>query len=182
MKTLIISLMVWGLLFMVGSPTTTLSAQPIHKIEVGSHIPQFKLPDQNGNIFDIHKVLGKKNLVIYFYPKDGSPGCTKEACSFRDNIDYFRKSDATVIGISGDDVKSHQKFGKNNHLNFTLLSDQGNKVRKLFGVPASMMGAIPGRVTYVVNRKGIVIHIYNSLTKPENHIQEALSALKYEKK
>jgi peroxiredoxin Q/BCP len=173
--------MVWGLLLMVGTTTSTLSAQPVNKIEVGSHVPQFKLPDQHGKIFDLRSVVGKKNLVIYFYPKDGTPGCTKEACAFRDNIDYFRKSNAMVIGISGDNIKSHQKFEKDNHLNFILLSDLGNKIRKLFGVPSSMMGVVPGRVTYVVNRKGIVIHIYNSLSKPENHIQEALSALKYEK-
>jgi thioredoxin-dependent peroxiredoxin len=182
MKTLIISLTVWGLLLMVGIPSTSVSAQTVKKIQVGSHVPDFKLPDQNGKVFDVRSVLGKKNLVIYFYPKDGTSGCTKEACDFRDNLDFFKKSNATVVGISGDNIKSHQKFANNNHLNFTILSDQGNRVRKLFGVPASMMGVVLGRVTYIVDRKGIVIHIYNSLTKPENHILEALSALKYEKK
>lgn len=182
MKTLIISLMVWGLFLMVGYPSTSLSAQTDNKIEVGSRVPEFKLPDQNGKIFNIRSVLGKKNLVIYFYPKDGTPGCTKEACSFRDNLNVFKKSNATIIGISGDNVKNHKKFADKNHLNFTILSDQGNKIRKLFGVPASMMGVVPGRVTYIVDKKGIVIHIYNSLSKPEQHIKEALSALKYEKK
>ena len=95
---------------------------------------------------------------------------------------FSKKNDATIIGISGDNLKSHKKFADNNHLNFTILSDLGNRVRKLFGVPASMMGVIPGRVTYIVDKKGIVIHIYNSLSKPEQHIKEALSALKYEKK
>ena len=180
MKTLIISLMVWGLLFV--APSNTLSAQSVNKIEVGSHIPDFKLPDQDGRIFDIRSVIGKNNLVIYFYPKDGTSGCTKEACSFRDNLDQFKKSNATIIGISGDDIISHTKFARNNHLNFAILSDRGNKVRKLFGVPTTMLGTIPGRVTYIVDRKGIVIHIYNSLTKPEKHIQEALTALKYEKR
>lgn len=182
MKTLIISLMVWGLLLMVGYPTTTLYAQTGNKIEVGSKVPLFKLPDQNGKVFNMSTVLGKKNLVIYFYPKDGTTGCTKEACSFRDNFDLFKKSNATIIGISGDNITSHKKFAVKYNLNFTLLSDQGNKIRKLFGVPASMMGVIPGRVTYIVDKKGIVIHIYNSLSKPEQHIKEALSALKYEKK
>jgi thioredoxin-dependent peroxiredoxin len=182
MKTLIIPLMVWGLLLMVGYPSTSLSAQTENKIEVGSHVPLFKLPDQNGKIFNISNVLGKKNLVIYFYPKDGTTGCTKEACSFRDNLDEFQKSSATIIGISGDNIASHKNFVNKYHLNFTILSDQGNKIRKLFGVPKSMMGVVPGRVTYIVDRKGIVIHIYNSLSKPGQHITEALSALKYEKK
>jgi len=182
MKTLIISLMVWGLLLMVGYSTTTLYAQTGNKIEVGSKVPLFKLPDQNGKVFNMSTVLGKKNLVIYFYPKDGTTGCTKEACSFRDNFDLFKKSNATIIGISGDNITSHKKFANKYNLNFTLLSDQGNKIRKLFGVPASMMGVIPGRVIYIVDKKGIVIHIYNSLSKPEQHIKEALSALKYEKK
>jgi peroxiredoxin Q/BCP len=182
MKNLFISLMVWGLLFMIVFPSTPVLAQKTKRIEVGSRIPDFKLPDQNGKIFDIHSVLGKKNLVIYFYPKDGTTGCTTEACTFRDNIIAFKKMNATVIGISGDNVTRHKKFAKKFHLNFTLLSDSGNKIRKLFGVPASMMGTIPGRVTYVVDKKGVVIHVYNSLTNPEKHITEALSALKYEKK
>lgn len=182
MKNLIISLMVWGLLLMVGFPSTSVSAQKIKKIEVGSRIPEFKLPDQNGKIFDVQSVLGKKNLVIYFYPKDGTTGCTTEACTFRDNIASFNKIDAKVIGISGDNVASHKKFANKFNLNFTLLSDQNNKIRKLFGVPTSMMGTVPGRVSYVVDKKGVVIHVYNSLTNPEKHISEALSALKYEKK
>ena len=182
MKTLIISLMVWGLLLMVGYPSASLLAQNENKIEVGSHVPMFKLPDQNGKIFNIGSVLGKKNLVIYFYPKDFTSGCTKEACTFRDNFNEFKKSSATIIGISGDNVASHLKFSDKNKLNFTILSDKGNKIRKLFGVPNSMMGVVPGRVTYVVDRKGIVIHVYNSLSKPEQHIKESLSALKYEKK
>ena len=91
MKIQIISLVVWGLLLMVGYPSASLSAQTDHKIEVGSHVPDFKLPDQNGKVFYLRSVLGKKNLVIYFYPKDGTSGCTKEACSFRDNYDVFKK-------------------------------------------------------------------------------------------
>ncbi|MDP4290580.1 MAG: peroxiredoxin [Bacteroidota bacterium] len=181
MKTLIISLTIWGLLLFGTTPLSTLSAQNAHKVEVGSPLPGFKLPDQNGKLFDVHTVLGKKNLVIYFYPKDGTPGCTKEACSFRDNLKDFTHINAMIIGISGDDVASHKQFVLKNHLNFTLLSDKDNKIRKLFGVPASMMGTIPGRVTYIVNKKGIVVHVYNSQTRPEQHIREALSALKYEK-
>jgi len=154
----------------------------VKKVAVGSHVPEFKLVDQTGKLFDIKSVLGKENLVIYFYPKDGTSGCTKEACSFRDNLNEFKTSDAIIIGISGDNVESHKKFISDNHLNFTLLADEGNKVRKQFGVPSSMLGVVPGRVTYVVNKKGIVINIFNSLTQPEQHIVEALTALKHEKK
>lgn len=181
MKTLIILLMVWGLPFMGGNHSTSLLAQTANKIKVGSHIPDFKLPDQNGKVFDIKSVLGKKNLVIYFYPKDETSGCTAEACSFRDQYDVFKQHDAEIIGISGDGVASHKQFAKKNRLTFTLLADQGNTIRKLFGVPSSMMGTIPGRVTYVVNKKGIVIHMFNSLTKPEQHIKEAMTALMKEK-
>ena len=178
MKTLIIFLMVWGLPFMTVQKSTSLSAQTVNKIKVGSHIPAFKLPDQNGKIFDVKSVLGKKNLVIYFYPKDETPGCTKEACSFRDKYEVFKNHNAEIIGISGDGVASHKHFANKYHLTFTLLADEGNKIRKLFGVPSSMLGTVPGRVTYVVNKKGIVIHIFNSLTQPEKHIQEAITALK----
>jgi thioredoxin-dependent peroxiredoxin len=177
MKTLIISLMVWGLPFMAGHYSAPLSAQTVKKIVVGSHIPDFKLPDQNGKMFDIKSVLGKKNLVIYFYPKDGSTGCTREACNFRDKLGVFKKLDAEVIGISGDGVVSHKQFADKNRLEFTLLSDQKNKIRSLFGVPTSMLNTVPGRVTYIVNKKGIVTHITNSLTKPDKHIQEAITAL-----
>ena len=153
----------------------------MNKIEVGSHITAFKLPDQNGKIFDIKSVLGKKNLVIYFYPKDGTSGCTAEACSFRDKMDVFKIHDAEVIGISGDGVASHKQFAEKYNLKFTLLADEGNNIRKLFGVPTSMLGTVPGRVSYVVNKKGVVIHVFNSLTQPEEHIQEAINALKDEK-
>lgn len=178
MKTLIIFLMVWGLSFTTGQNANSLTAQTVNKIKVGSHVPAFKLPDQDGKIFDIKSVLGKKNLVIYFYPKDETSGCTTEACSFRDKFDVFKSHDAEIIGISGDGVASHKKFATKYHLTFTLLADEGNNIRKLFGVPSSMMGTVPGRVTYVVNKKGIVIHIFNSLTQPEKHIQEAITALK----
>jgi peroxiredoxin Q/BCP len=148
------------------------------KIEVGSKIPEFTLLDQNGNELDIKSVLGKKNLVIYFYPKDDTPGCTKEACSFRDQYEDFKDVDAEVIGISSDDVESHKNFAEKYRLSFTLLSDTDGKIRKMFGVPTNMLGMIPGRVTYVVNKKGEVILIFNSQTKAEQHVTEALEALK----
>lgn len=150
----------------------------MNEIKIGSTIPGFTLPDQNGNLFNIDSVLGKKKLVIYFYPKDDSQGCTKEACSFRDQYEVFTEADAVIIGISGQSVESHKAFAEKNRLNFTLLSDKGNKVRKLFGVPANFFGLIAGRVTYVADKSGKVVYIFNSQVQATKHVGEALRILK----
>lgn len=150
----------------------------MNKITVGSHVPQFSLPDQNGNSFSISSVVGKKNLVIYFYPKDDSPGCTKEACSFRDQFDVFNEVNAMIIGISGQSVESHKKFAEKYHLGFTLLSDEGDNVRKLFGVPVNFMGLIPGRVTYIADKTGTVVYVFDSQSQATKHVDEALRILK----
>ena len=150
----------------------------MNKIEIGSNVPGFTLPDQNGNLFDINTVLGKKNLVIYFYPKDDTPGCTKEACYFRDQFEVFKEENATIIGISGQSVKSHKEFETKYKLNYTLLSDEGNEIRKLFGVPTNFLGLLPGRVTYVINKKGKVVYLFNSQSQATKHVDEALRILK----
>jgi thioredoxin-dependent peroxiredoxin len=154
------------------------SNQLMKKTEVGSHVPQFTLADQNGNLFSISSVVGKKNLVIYFYPKDDSPGCTKEACYFRDEFELFNEAGALIIGISGQSVVSHKKFADKYQLGFTLLSDEGDKVRELFGVPVNFLGMLPGRVTYVIDKSGTVVFIYNSQTQARRHVDEALKILK----
>jgi peroxiredoxin Q/BCP len=146
------------------------------QIKVGDKIPSFSLPDQDGKTFDINTVLGKQPLVIYFYPKDETSVCTKEACSFRDNYQEFQKYGAKVIGISSDNVASHRKFADHYNLPFTLLSDSKQEVRKLFGVPKAFV--IPGRVTYIVNKEGVVVHTFNSLKDGEKHVTESLEALK----
>jgi len=171
---LIIYLLLFGTYFMYGKNADKSG----EKIEVGSTIPVFSLPDQDGEMFDISTVLGKKNLVIYFYPKDDSPGCTKQACSFRDQYEDFVDADAEVIGISSDDIESHKAFAKKHDLNFTLLSDADGEVREMFGVPTSFLGLIEGRTTYVVDKEGKVVYIFNSQFKAEKHITEALNALK----
>ncbi len=158
------------------SQTTT--SNDMDKIGVGSSIPTFSLKDQNGKLFDINSVKGIKNLVIYFYPKDDSPGCTKEACSFRDQFEVFSQADAVIIGISGQSVQSHLDFANKYRLNYTLLSDEGNEVRKLFGVPTNLLGLLPGRVTYVVNKEGKVVFVFNSQIQAQKHIEEALRILK----
>ena len=150
----------------------------MNKIKIGSSIPAFTLPDQNGNLFDINTVLDKKNLVIYFYPKDDSPGCTKEACSFRDQFEVFKEANALIIGISGQSVESHKEFAEKHRLSFTLLSDEGDKIRKQFGVPTNLLGLLPGRVTYIADKKGKVIYIFNSQTQSTKHVDEALRILK----
>ena len=150
----------------------------MNEIKVGSTIPAFTLPDQNGKMFDINSVLGKKNLVIYFYPKDDSPGCTAQACSFRDQFEVFTEADAVIIGISSQSVTSHKAFAEKHRLSFTLLSDEGNKIRKKFGVPTNLLGLLPGRVTYVADKTGKVIYTFNSQLQTEKHVDEALRVLK----
>jgi thioredoxin-dependent peroxiredoxin len=148
------------------------------RVQTGDMIPDFQLPDQDGVVFDISSVLGKKNLVIYFYPKDDTPGCTREACYFRDQYDVFRDTDAEVIGISGQSPESHKAFAEKYDLHFRLLSDEGNRVRKLFGVPSDLLGLIPGRVTYVVDKSGKVVFTFNSQSQISRHVDEALRILK----
>ncbi len=148
------------------------------KIQEGDRIPEFTLKDQDGNTFHSANFIGKIPLVIYFYPKDDTPGCTTQACSFRDEFEQFTDMGVKVIGISSDSVKSHKQFAEKYNLPFTLLADTDKKVRKLFGVPKSMLGLLPGRVTYVADKSGKVIHIFNSQLKAEQHIKESITALK----
>jgi len=146
----------------------------MNKIQIGDTIPSFTLKDQNGNDFNISSLLGRKKLVIFFYPQDGSLNCTREACYFRDLSDVFEEADAVVIGISGQSVESHKDFAEKNRLKYTLLSDPDNIVRKLFGVPGRIFRLIPGRVTYVADKTGKVVYIFDSQTDTQRHADEAL--------
>jgi len=161
----------------IATSTNTSTMAKMEQLKIGSTVPQFELTDQYGKKFTLDSVLGKKNLVIYFYPKDDSPGCTKQACSFRDQFEVFAEADAIIIGISAQSVESHFEFAKKHQLNYVLLSDTGNKVRNSFGVPADLFGLIPGRVTYVINKEGTVVYIFNSQTQVEKHVNEALRIL-----
>jgi len=143
-------------------------------IGMGDMIPEFSLTDQNGKLFDVKSVLGRKRLVIFFYPQDGSLNCTKEACYFRDLNDLFIENDAVVLGISGQSVDSHREFASINRLPYKILSDPNNQVRKLFGVPSKFFKLVPGRVTYVTDRSGKVIYIFDSQTEVQRHADEAL--------
>lgn len=148
------------------------------ELKVGDKIPNFVAKDTEGNDFDIKELVGKKPLVIYFYPKDSSPGCTAQACSFRDQYEDFKDLGAEVIGISGDSVDSHKKFAKQYKLPFILLSDNYKKIRKLFGVSSSMFGMLPGRVTYVADKNGEIKMIFDSSMMATKHITKALQAIK----
>jgi peroxiredoxin Q/BCP len=147
------------------------------KIEVGDIVPSFNLMDQNGKVFDVNNAIGKP-MVIYFYPKDDTPGCTKEACKFRDDFELFSDLETLVIGISADSVESHKKFEQKYNLPLILLADTKNDVRKLFGVPKSLFFILPGRVTYIIDKKGIVKYVFNSQFNAEKHIEIALQKLK----
>ena len=145
-------------------------------LKIGDKIPSFTSIDSKGNSFDIKEYIGKP-LVIYFYPKDDTPGCTIQACTFRDKYEDFKALGAEVIGISSDSLKSHQKFASLYKLPFILLSDFDKKIRIQFGVPNDFLGLIPGRATYVIDKKGVVQLIFDS-TSAKIHIEKALEILK----
>lgn len=147
------------------------------RVKVGDRAPDFSLPNQSGNIVSLRDFVGKKIIVLYFYPKDFSRGCTAEACAFRDSYEVFKDEDAEVIGVSSQSVDSHRRFALANMLPFILLSDEEGKVRKLYGVQ-STFGLLPGRVTYIIDKKGIVRHVFSSQSNPTKHIEEALRILK----
>jgi peroxiredoxin Q/BCP len=147
------------------------------ELKTGDKIPNFTAKDTHGNDFDSQEILGKKPLVIYFYPKDNTPGCTAQACSFRDQYEDFKDLGAEVIGISSDSIVSHQKFTQQYQLPFILLSDSDKKIRKLFGVPAGLFGILPGRVTYVADKTGTIIMVFDSMMATR-HIPKALEAIR----
>ncbi len=147
------------------------------KVNIGDKAPDFTLPSQMGDNVTLSEYFGRKNIILYFYPKDETKGCTREACEFRDRYDVFTNLGAEVLGVSSDTLESHKSFATHHGLPFLLLSDEKGKVRKLYGVP-STMGVIPGRVTYIIDKKGFVRHIFNSQFQPEKHIEEALKILK----
>jgi peroxiredoxin Q/BCP len=146
------------------------------KVDAGSKAPDFTLPSQSGEIVNLKGFVGSKPVVLFFYPKDDTPGCTKQACAFRDDYEQFGKLDAEVMGISSDSVESHRSFASKHDLPFTLLSDEGGKVRKLYGVPTTF-GIFPGRVTYVIDEEGVIRYVFSSQLGVSRHVEEALRAL-----
>jgi peroxiredoxin Q/BCP len=148
-------------------------------LKIGDKAPSFVAVDANGTAFDSTDIIGKKPVVIYFYPKDNTPGCTAQACGFRDAYEDFIDFGAEVIGVSSDTVSSHKKFTKQFKLPFILLSDSDKKIRKKFGVPNQLFGLLPGRVTYIINKEGIITMIFDSVMATK-HISIALESIKKE--
>jgi peroxiredoxin Q/BCP len=146
------------------------------KVRDGDIAPDFTLPDQSGNLVRLSDLLGHKTIVLYFYPKDETPGCVLEARAFRDRYEEFTAQGAEVVGVSSDSVKSHRRFIQRHALPFRLLSDRDNTVRALYGVERTL-GLLPGRVTYVIDRTGVVRQVYSSQLLPTRHSREALSVL-----
>lgn len=145
-------------------------------IQPGERAPDFALRDAAGNVVKLSQFQGKP-VVLYFYPKDDTPGCTLEACAFRDQYEDFVDAGATVIGVSSDSSESHRKFAARHRLPFSLLADRDGAVRKLYGVP-STFGLLPGRVTFVIDADGVVRHVFNSQLAATRHVGEALDALR----
>jgi peroxiredoxin Q/BCP len=145
-------------------------------IGVGDVAPDFSLRSQAGETVSLKAMAGKE-LVLYFYPKDNTPGCTTEAKAFRDSHEVFTGMGVTVLGVSSDSVDSHKGFAAKCNLPFTLLSDPGGKVRKLYGVQTTL-GFLPGRVTFVIDKEGKVRYVFSSQTNPARHVEEAVKVLK----
>jgi peroxiredoxin Q/BCP len=145
-------------------------------LRVGDPAPDFTLPDQQGRLVHLAEFLGKGPIVVYFYPRDNTTGCTAEACAFRDSYTVFADAGAEVMGISSDSVESHRQFAEEQHLPFLLLCDEHASVRRLYKVPTTL-GFIPGRVTYVLDQAGIIRHIFNSQINATQHVKEALETI-----
>ena len=146
-------------------------------IQAGDKAPDFTLTSQSGEQVRLQDRIGERVVVLYFYPKDNTSGCTAEACAFRDSHEAFSDAGAEVIGVSSDSADKHVAFADRHKLPFTLLSDQGGRVRKAYGVPA-VLGLLPGRVTYVIDRSGTVRHVFNSMTNIDGHVKEALEVVR----
>jgi peroxiredoxin Q/BCP len=150
---------------------------PRARVVVGNKAPDFSLPSQSGGVVSLSDFIGKKNVVLYFYPKDYTTGCTKEARTFRSMYDELKKLDAEVLGVSSDSVASHQGFAESCGLPYPILSDREKRVRGLYGV-SSTLGIIPGRVTFVIDKRGTVRGVFSSQLQPERHVREAIEVLK----
>ncbi len=146
-------------------------------VKAGDLAPEFALQSQDGDVVKLSDLLARGNAVVYFYPKDRTPGCTAEAGAFRDNYAKFGELGAEVVGISSDSVESHEGFASDCRLPFKILSDSDGGVRKRYGVQSSM-GFLPGRVTYVIDKGGIVRYVFSSQLHATRHVEEALQSLR----
>jgi peroxiredoxin Q/BCP len=157
-------------------PKTCPNKRRMPGLQYGATAPDFELPDGSGKPVRLSQYRGSNAVVLYFYPKDDTGVCTKQACGFRDDFARFQSAGAVILGVSDDSSESHRQFSSKYQLPFTLLSDTGGRVRKLYGV-SRKFGVLPGRVTFVIDRDGVVRHVYSALFESEKHVQEALAAL-----
>jgi peroxiredoxin Q/BCP len=146
-------------------------------LTLGDKVPYFEAYNAKGQLVQSTSFIGKQVVVVYFYPKDDTPGCTMQACTFRDNFSDYQDLGATVVGVSSDDTASHQRFQAKYDLPFELLADSNHAIRKLFGVPTNLFGLLPGRVTYVIDATGKIVGLYNS-QMPGKHHEKAIALIK----
>lgn len=147
-------------------------------LRIGQQAPDFDKTTHEGESISLANLRGEKAVVLYFYPKDETPGCTAEACSFRDAYEDFVDAGAVVIGVSPDSSASHEKFAAHHRLPFKLISDESGELRRNYAVPKAMLGMLPGRVTYVIDKQGKVQHMFNSMLKAKRHVAEALTVVR----
>lgn len=146
------------------------------KLNVGDKVPEFSATAADGSTIRLVDLLGQRSLVLFFYPKDGSPICTNEVCSFRDSYEQFVDAGAEVVGVSSDSAASHQSFARQHHLPFRLISDTDGSLRKAFGVPKTV-GVLPGRATYVIDKEGVLRLAFSAQFASKEHVEQALRAL-----
>jgi peroxiredoxin Q/BCP len=146
-------------------------------IKTGDKAPDFTLPAGDGRSVTLSELYADKTVVLYFYPKDETAGCTAESCAFRDSYQDFQDAGAVVVGVSNDSVESHRGFAAHHSLPFTLLSDAGGRVRQLYGVK-STLGIIPGRVTFIIDRRGVVRYAFSSQVRVYEHVKRALETVR----
>ena len=144
-------------------------------LKVGDSLPPMTLTTHQGNQISLNEL--QQPLVLFFYPRDGTPVCTKEACAFRDAYEEFVEAGAIVIGISSDSAESHGEFAAAHRLPFDLVPDTDGKIRQAIGVPKTL-GLFPGRVTYIVDREGVIRHMFSSQMDAQRHVTEALQFLR----
>ncbi len=149
-----------------------------NSLKVGDMTPNFTLIDENGIEFTSSDYYNKQPLVIFFYPRDNSPVCTTEVCSFRDSFEDFKDLNAKIVGISRDNIMTHRDFSSKYKLPYSLLSDHSGRIHNLFGVSKGFLGLNPERVTFISNKKGRIIYIFKKRSQAEKHTSEALLALK----
>jgi peroxiredoxin Q/BCP len=147
-------------------------------MDTGDRVPDFELQANDGRTVRLADYRGKKAVVLYFYPKDETPGCTIEACTFRDEYEDFTAAGAEVIGVSDDSVDSHDSFAKHHRLPFVLASDPDGALREKMGVKRGLAGMMPGRVTFVIDKDGVIRDRFSSLIRFKTHVQNALKLVK----